>query len=165
MITQSQLKELLHYNTDTGHFTWIENYFKTKIGKRAGAINNKGYRVIGIRGKVYKEHRLAWLYTTGILPNHIDHINHVRDDNRFSNFRNVTNHENRFNLTRRSDNSTGVTGISIENGKYLARIGVNFKSIRLGLFDTLDEAKDVRKIAEQKHGFHNNHGKEKGKTK
>src|SRR3989304_2031824 len=86
-ITQSALKQIIHYDPDTGVFTWIVNRGrKAKSGYLAGVISDLGYRRIQISGRKHYAGRLAWLYMTGSQPvNEIDHINGVRDDDRFSN--------------------------------------------------------------------------------
>jgi hypothetical protein len=40
-----------------------------------------------------------------------------------------------------------------------ARIRVNNRHIYLGVFDSMEEAVRVRKIAEREYGFHPNHGR------
>ena len=47
-----------------------------------------------------------------------------------------------------SNNSTGCKGVYRVNGKYMAKIVFQKKQYNLGLFDTLDEAAEVRKEAE-----------------
>lgn len=44
------------------------------------------------------------------------------------------------------------------HGRYSATITVDKKANWLGTFDTVDEAVIARKVAEQKYGFHENHG-------
>lgn len=48
-------------------------------------------------------------------------------------------------------NKTGHTGISISNNKFRARIQLNGKSIHLGYFNSLEQAIQARKEAEQKY--------------
>lgn len=49
------------------------------------------------------------------------------------------------------NNKTGYTGISKVNGKYRVRIQKNGKSYHVGYFNTLEEAKEARKKAEEKY--------------
>jgi len=46
-----------------------------------------------------------------------------------------------------------------ERGKWSARIGHDMKTIHLGRFDTFDEAAEARRQAEEKYGYHANHGR------
>ena len=82
MITQSKLKELLHYDPETGHFTYLIAKGRCRKGLRAGTLHTRGYRKIGINGHLYMEHKLAWLYEHGDWPKtSMYHINSIRDDN------------------------------------------------------------------------------------
>jgi len=162
IITQEYLKELLDYDPATGIFTWkVRTTNSVQVGDVAGTINSLGYRVIRLHGKLYKAHRLAWLFMTGEFPSdQIDHINHVKDDNRFSNLREVTNTENHRNATMQKNNSSGVTGVSWHKAtsKWIVQIHVNGKHIHGGLFGCITAATLARKALEIKHGFHENHG-------
>ena len=76
MLTQAKLKEVLHYDPETGDFTWqVSTANCIKVGALAGSKDSYGYHKIAIKGKTYKAHRLAWLYTHGEFPEDaIDHI-------------------------------------------------------------------------------------------
>ena len=89
ILTQKRLKELLHYDPETGRFTHLLNRSTNAKGGIAGSINKSdGYNRLYIDGKIYKGSRLAWLYVHGYFPeNIVDHINKVRDDDRFINLR------------------------------------------------------------------------------
>jgi|SRR5882757_1320444 len=144
MITFEELKYLFHYDPETGDFIrLVTTNYNAKIGDLAGSFDKYGYRQINIRGKIYKAHRLAWLYMTGEWPNGIiDHKNMVRTDNRFSNLR-VTNHScNLANRDKNKNNTSGAKGVWWHKAanKWTASITVNRKSIYLGLFDSLEEA-------------------------
>ena len=164
ILTQDILKTLLHYSEETGEFTWIKTRAGTALaGSIAGNIHIKGYRIISIFGKLYKAHRLAWLYTYGKWPeDQIDHINGNRDDNRIDNLRDVSSLENSRNSKIRCTNKSGVTGICRykRNNKWVAQISVKGKVINLGHFDNFNDAVIARKMAETKHGFHENHGRQ-----
>ena len=142
MITQSELKELLNYNPDTGEFTWLKtNNRRIIIGSIAGS-NHLGYIQIKLSGKLYKAHRLAWLYITGEWPQQfIDHINHNRADNKWDNLREASNAENVRNSIKRKNNKSKYKGVywKQKNQKWSAQICINYKKIYLGLFDSQEE--------------------------
>lgn len=119
IITQDELKELLHYDPDTGIFTRIKcDKRKDRIGEVAGGVHRFGYWIIKLNLKEYKAHRLAWLYMTGRWPlNQIDHINRIRTDNRFSNLRECSNSENCKNMSKNKKNTSGYKGVSFDSRK------------------------------------------------
>lgn len=145
MITAERLREVLKYDTETGEFTWIKNTgFQRKIGKKAGHIQTtRGLRrlLVGIDGKHYKAHRLAWLYMTGEWPPaDIDHINGDPCDNRWGNLRSATRSQNLCNMAARGSKS-GMKGVFPNNGgTWFARIRKEGKIKYLGNFPTKEEA-------------------------
>jgi hypothetical protein len=107
MITQEQLKERLHYEPETGVFTWL-------IGQRQGQVvgfnANDGYMQIspvvqrGEKPKFYVLHRMAWFCVNGFWPpEEIDHINGDRSDNRICNLRLASKFQDKINSIRPSD--------------------------------------------------------------
>lgn len=169
------VNEVLSYDRDAGEFTWrkrSERYFSSKkyqkiwnsrhAGKLAGSIGSDGYRTICIHKVPYKAHRLVWLIEFGSWPDEIDHINHNRLDNRVENLRDVSHKENGKNHSLRSNNASGVTGVSWSNttSKWVASITINSKMIHLGRFKDFNDAEMARRDAEIYYGFHENHGKE-----
>ena len=83
----------------------------------------------------------------------IDHKNHNTTDNRRENLRIVSSSKNAMNRVKRSDNTSGVTGVTLHKvtGKWQADICVNRKHIYLGLYSDVDEAIKIRKQAEEKY--------------
>lgn len=84
----------------------------------------------------------------------IDHINRDKLDNRKNNLRRVTHHENQINRKDlNSNNTSGVRGVSWYKSysKWEASIKVHYKKIKLGYFDTIDEAARARRRAELKY--------------
>ena len=143
-ITQKYLQSILEYRQQEGKFYWKIQKRGTRVGKKAGSIDRKaGYEQIGIDGKLYRSHRLAWIYVYGELPAlEIDHINGIRSDNRIANLRDVPTQVNGQNRRGPNKNNTSsrLLGAYLHKGKYIAMIMVNRKSIYLGRFNTAELA-------------------------
>jgi len=161
-ITQNRLKELLHYNPDTGVFMRILQGRGRKCGKQAGgSCDDQGYIRIRLDGILYRAHRLAFLYITGKSPAvDVDHINHVRNDNRWINLREASSTINGKNQSIHSTNTTRICGVywHKKNNNWVALIITNGERIFLGSHSTILDAVCARKAAEIKYGFHPNHG-------
>ncbi len=146
MITQERLKELLHYDPETGIFMRITSPLQRNdlLGKVAGHNTGSGYKRICIDGYKYYCHRLAWLYMTGNWPDQeIDHISGKRDDNSWGNLRDVSRKINAQNFTKpRSDNKSGYLGVSFDKQKkkWVARIKIENVYKFLGYFFNKEEA-------------------------
>lgn len=154
MITQNELKEVLHYDSETGLFTWKVTLSNVaKKGKICNCLNVQGYIQIRINKKLYLGHRLAWLYMYGSFPSRTDHINGIRNDNRASNLREVTNSQNMYNTALRKDNTSGTKGVHwiASRGKY--RVEIMFDKIKkhLGYFKDLELACLVANEAREKY--------------
>jgi hypothetical protein len=133
-LTADGLRERLHYAKDTGVWTRLRGGKGARIGDVAGHTNVSGYREISVAGRVYKEHRLAYLYMTGEWPKHqIDHINGDPSDNRWLNLREATASKNQANSWGANGQWKGAERV---RGKWRARIKVNGKDRHLGMFDT-----------------------------
>ena len=140
-LTANRLKELISYEPDTGFFRWAKKRPRCRVGDVTGCLMKTGYICIRVDNTLYTAHRLAWLYMTGAWPqDQIDHVNGNRTDNRWGNLREATNMENAHNRRKRVNNKSGITGVRRENSKWLAEIKVNYRPMRLGLFDTPEEA-------------------------
>lgn len=145
MITQARLKELLHYDPDTGVFTWRVNVgSRAKAGAPAGTkCESLGYYFIRIDNQRRPAHRLAFLYMEGALPvKFVDHINGDGFDNRWTNLRHATPEMNSENQrAARGDNkSTRLLGAYPNGKRYCAKITVKGKVLCLGTYDTPEEA-------------------------
>ena len=153
-ITQERLKEIIDYDPDTGEFIWkARGQYATVdarwAGRAATCKRNDGYILVRADGRLYRAHRLAWLYMTGQWPSLIDHINGIRDDNRWVNLRQATYAQNSANSKTPTHNTTGTKGVHYykSRGKWTAHITVARKTKCLGYFDTFEEAKEVREKA------------------
>lgn len=163
MLTQNRLKELLHYDPETGVFTWIANNKRIQKGCVAGHEHANGYIRIAIDGYQYKAHRLAWLYMTGESPQQqVDHINNQKHDNRWLNLRLASNAENSLNKPIGKRNTSGVKGVhwSIEKERWLAQLTIQGKKVQIGSFDDIELAQLAIEEARNKfHGKFSNHGR------
>lgn len=172
-ITQEILKKILHYNPETGEFTWRHRgpeFFSSGLefkrwntrycGKTAGTMSSSGYIESRIGGINVSYHRLAWLYVYGELPDVIDHINGNRSDNRISNLRSVSKDENSKNRGIGKNNTSGFIGVfwSKDRRKWCAYIGTGRGRKVLGYFDEIEVAIEARKRASKIRGFCKNHG-------
>lgn len=125
-----------------------------KAGDRAGYLDkNTGYRVIGIEGKLYVEHRLIWIMHHGPIPDGflIDHKDTLRANNEISNLRLATESQNKSNSSKSSANSSGFKGVSKQGSKWKAEIRVNYGSKYLGMHNTPEEAHEAYKAASIKY--------------
>jgi hypothetical protein len=176
-IPPALLTELLDYDPKTGVFSWASvsrHWFASDAHWAAfRAAQNKvkpfslehsaGYLLGQIGGGQVLAHHAVWAYCNGEWPTEqIDHVNHDKKDNRLSNLRLAAQAENAKNSNKRSDNTSGVTGVywCRNRKKWVAQIGLpNRKTKPLGRYEFLADAVAARKAAEITYGFHPNHGK------
>ncbi len=167
MLTSARLKELLHYDPDTGVFTWLPTVRHCYKGKVAGTILKlkntlTSYIHIKVDGRLYLAHRLAFLYVHGRFPDGpLDHRGCDGLDNRIDNLRECSHGQNIQNIGCRKDNTSGVKGVALhgKSGKWVAYVNHCSKRYYLGLFKTIAEAEEVvRAKRSQLHGEYANHG-------
>lgn len=157
-LTATRLREILHYEPDTGVFTRRVHFGKRfRAGSVAGFVmQSTGYAAISIDYTHHLAHRLAWLYMTGAWPaNQIDHIDRCRTNNRWENLRPATNKQNCEN-TGRALGSSGTRGVYFWEAKkkWVARIHHEGRTISLGHHETLELAIAARKAAELRYFTH-----------
>jgi len=161
-VTAELVRSILDYDPETGVFTWRVRdvslfpagkaspehkaavWNKRWPGTTAGTPGTGGYVLIAIRDRLYKAHRLAWLYMYGRWPiAFIDHINGDTSDNRLANLREATRAQNSQNRAKQktatSSRYLGVSWVSSKK-KWSAEIMVNNRSHRIGLYDQEEDA-------------------------
>ena len=139
------LKTLFEFNKLTGNLHWkVSRSNRVKVGSEAGYINtHDGYRYINIDRKMYKAHRLVWLYVFGEFPDGIlDHKNQCRSDNRIHNLRECSQSENMCNRGKTANNTSGYKGVCFHKttGKWRASVIKHGKKHSLGLHFTPEDA-------------------------
>ena len=143
--SRTRLLECVIYDPDTGSFTCKIHQYKSKYhpGDILGSKSSNGYLQIYIDGVPYLAHRLAWLYFYGEIPEHdIDHKDTDRLNNKINNLRKATRSQNLQNQSVKPSNTSGFKGVSFnkQKNKYEARIRVNGQRIRLGFYDSAEDA-------------------------
>lgn len=177
-LNQEVIRELLHYDPETGIFTWRKRdrkWFKRDRdwkkwnsdyhGKHAGfeRRSKSGYKSIGISilGKDMLAHRIAWLYMEGgEIPIQIDHINRDATDNRWNNIRGSDKFRNNKNLSKRVTNISGFSGVHFhkQSGKWRAEVSSGKKRYSLGLYVQKEDAALAVKEFRSLNGFDEGHG-------
>lgn len=132
-VTLARLKAVLRYAPDDGSWVWlVATSPKIKPGDPAGSVMGNGYWRVGLDGKDYLAHRLAWFYMTGSWPKlFVDHANGDHTDNRWANLREADHVLNQANRKRSTNNTTGFKGVTRRQDAYYAQIG----DLWIGPFD------------------------------
>ena len=121
---------------DDEDFEWLSQH--VWIVKRS----DRGYlyaRTSTTKGGIYM-HRLLLNAPEGMQ---VDHINHNGLDNRRQNMRLCTNSQNSYNsLAHRKPKTSHFKGVCWHKStqKWLAQIGIDWKRLHLGIFDSEEDA-------------------------
>ena len=157
-LTQERLKELMHYDPETGVFVWSSMAVKKVQGKIAGCVwENKIRRLryiqIRIDRNLYYAHKLVYLYVYGFMPKIIDHVDCDGSNNRLNNLRSATHVQNNANARLNSRNTSGIKGVSWceDRGRWEAKIQHNSNLIHLGRFVYLEDARNAYEKASLKY--------------
>lgn len=151
------LRECFRYEPDTGRFWWkqrplrhfeTERHWRSWNAQWAGletliTVNGEGY----LRGEVRQDGRrfrlaagrVAFAFTHGYWPETVDHINGDFTDNREVNLRAATNQQQQWNQ-HRTTRPDKLRGAFWEKGRWAASVNQYGRKIRLGRFDTEQEA-------------------------
>lgn len=151
-LTAERLQSLLHYNPETGELVWLQTRSHIVRGSIAGTFDKAGYRQVQIDGRLYKAHRLIWLYMTGEMPPlYIDHKDGDRSNNRWSNLRLADKSQNCMN--RAATAKSGLKGVTqcSKSRRWIAQIKVNRRNICIGRFSTPEQASAAYMAAAREH--------------
>jgi len=84
-LTQKYLKTALDYNPDTGIFIWLKNRSGKLINTRAGNVSSSGLTMICVQSEKINAGRLAMLYMTGNLPDHVGFHDKKQSNTKYNN--------------------------------------------------------------------------------
>lgn len=141
--------ETLFYIDADFNLRWRVKRNGTKgLDSIAGYISSLGYRVVEYKGKGYRVHRAIYqMYNKIQLLEanlEIDHIDCDKLNNHIDNLRCSTAMQNSRNREKHIGNTTGYKGISFDKKcrkkPWRPIIGVNYKHISLGYYETKEEA-------------------------
>jgi hypothetical protein len=154
-LTAERLREVLSYDPETGEFRWIiaPSSYRVQVGQIAGGLS-RGYRLIRIDGTKYRANRLAFLFMTGMFPDHdVDHADRNPSNDAWSNLREATKSENRANSKRPSTNTSGYKGVYWRKArrKWTAIVQFNRRRVCVGSFNTPEAAHAAYVAAAIKH--------------
>lgn len=145
---QDYLNSLFKYDFDQGTIHWLPQVGKrcNNAKQQAGCYTTKGYRVVRIDRRLYKEHRIIWVMNNGLIPNDydVDHIDRNTSNNKLNNLRLVSRSLNHINK-----DSKGVTYCNSRN-KWVAQLTFQGKNILNKRFDSYEEALNVYQLTKDK---------------
>lgn len=158
ILSKEYLNSLFYYKD--GHLYWKMTKGRILKDTIAGTKSHHYYQIC-IDYKIYRTHRLVWIYHNGNTDQIIDHINNDSFDNRIENLRVCTLSQNLCNSKIFKNNTSGIKGVNwcIQKNKWRARLILEKKEIHIGFFNNLEDAKN--KITEQRKLLHKefyNHG-------
>lgn len=146
------------YVDDDSRLRWSKKPHKGQIDNLLGLYTEKsGHRTcaFSVNGKVssYQESNVIWFLRTGIWElATIEHKDGNPSNNTLSNLRLSSHAENMRNTKIRKDNTTGAKGVYRMRNNWQVRIEKDGKTYVAGTFKSLETAKIIRKLAEQR--FH-----------
>lgn len=140
-LSRDLLREFFEYHD--GLLFWKIARPHVKVGQKAGQLGDRGYWRITINNRMYRAHRIIFLFHHGFLPNEIDHIDGNKQNNRIENLRPATRSQNLANKGLSNKNTSGAKNVSWckERNKWEVQMYVNKKKIYVGRFDDLETAK------------------------
>lgn len=161
-ITQAYLQSLFTYDPETGVFARKVRRSNQPAGTPIRYIDSVGYYAVSINKKLYRVHRLIFIYMGEELPEVVDHINTIRLDNRWCNLRGTNKQGNNQNASAKGG-VVGHKGVCITaSGNYGAYVWHNGKRLWLGSFTELQDAIDITvKTRDNLHKEFANHGEDK----
>jgi hypothetical protein len=146
--TLDDLRSLLRYDPESGHFFWLVDRPRGSNARRAGdvagSMTRTGYWRLNVPGAQFAAHRVAFLFMTGAWPERgvdIDHVDGNRTNNRWTNLRLASRSENVQNVIKpRRGCLHGFKGVKQTRGYWTAQLTVDGVRHYLGSFTSGESA-------------------------
>lgn len=142
--TREQFASRFRYDPGTGN---LYRTFNARWGHSEDRLvttrTAHGYIKVSFDRVAFVAHRVIWLMVYGTVPDEIDHINGDTADNRLENLRPCTHAENSRNTRLRSDNTSGIKGVTLAKkagDPWLAKIRADGRTVHLGYHATKEQA-------------------------
>ena len=151
-------KDILHKN-----FKYLNGDLVRKVSprQRYAKPESSEYLCTTVFGKIYRTHRLIFLYHHGYMPKQIDHIDGNKYNNMIENLRECLPCQNSQNIGVKKNNTSGIKGVVWESkrNKWRVRINAQGKNVYSGRFEDKELAELVAVMAREKyHHTFANHG-------
>jgi len=146
-LTQERLREILHYDPDTGQFRWVKKGKSRRetVGCIYERRNGDDVRMkIGIGYNRYPSQQVAWLWMTGELRTDIDHKDGNPLNNKWSNLRIATGQQQKQNHKKYKNNKSGYTGVWWSDRREKYQVKVSNKTI--GYFEDIEVAHETYEL-------------------
>jgi len=147
-VLQVELLKVFRVN-DEGN---LERLWRRKGWKIVENVDNhnKGYCLVGFKGKMYLFQRIIWILLMGDITDNtlqLDHIDNNPLNNKIENLRLVTNRQNQQNRIQQKNNKRVGYCFHKQKNKWMSYIYINNKLIHLGLFTNEEDAAQIYQIA------------------
>lgn len=144
-LTQEMMKVKFDYSEELGTLIHREvlGVYNSYVGKPAGykCLSKEGYWLVKISNKVYRLHRIIWLWHYGTEPDMIDHIDRNKDNNSIENLRTTSNAIHAHNKDSIHSKNGKLRGTTLTiYGTYQAKICKDDIRYFLGTYTTEEEA-------------------------
>lgn len=152
--SRSLALELYHYDPETGLFRHRFSRGNRAAGSIAGSHRKNGSLTLRVGKLGYYAHHIAWLITHNEWPDRLDHKDVNKSNNKIKNLRKATASQNGANHYgwAKKDLPKGVTKKTRKKYcRYQAQIKVKRRTISLGYFNTIEEARQAYLTAAKKH--------------
>lgn len=140
MLSVEEVRRLFTWDDDAGRLRWRGG---NRRGRIAGCVQkarcDERRVAVHIGGRLYKHHRLVWLYFTGEWPPEgkvVDHIDGNTLNDRFENLQVVSRSDNSRRLRRSRGGSSKYRGVSFDkfSNKWFSNVCLDYKQISLGRY-------------------------------